>query len=437
MIMTRFLTTTRGAALAMAGMFAMSTPSPASLRDKPDVFFKPGPDAPKHLPAGRLYPQGKRFPFSLTSPPEGWDAGQKAEYQRLGVVHFNPAKIVQPDQERSKEGEQGPDIGTSIGLVRAPGTESAPGEIIFSDKEEVTNTLAAQVKAAAENPKISFWNLLPGEIRFRDKREKEYLATASRAIGQNDPLKRPVWIYLPPEASTAYLSHIAPWVDYLGKALEPDGVALDRSRIWFRWAMERAVEAIHETSAEATPVAVLVNPQSLSADERNKIATTLRHDLYLSLVTGAKGVISIASKQPADLPTQEAFRSAGLDIARELLGPKKLGELFLFGERRDEIEVDIVDGPAEVEVHYPSGGVETPMAYSSVSHLDLAYGKERYLILVNSAMEPVTLMIGGMPYAAVRAESLFESLPPMDIAEGEFETDLQPLEVRIYRMTRR
>ena len=406
----------------MAGLLGGATPSSASLRDQPELFFQPGPEAPKDLSATRLYPQGKRFPFALPLPVEG---KQKAECERLGVVLFDATKTGPVDPE------EGLFTATGVGLVRAS------EEMVFTDPDEVTRQVAAQVTAAAENPKIAFWNLLPGAIRFREKREMAYLKAASRAIEHNDPLKRPIWTWLPPEANTAYLAHIAPWVGYLGKALQPPVTAQERSRIWFRWAVERAVEAIHEVDAEATPVAVPVAPDASSHDDAGRIATQVRHDLYLSLITGARGVIAIAPAQPAGLPEQEAFRNACLRVASELSGTEKLGEAFLFGERREQIEVDVVEGPAEVELFYPEGGVRKPLAYHSVSFVDLACGKERFLVLVNSAMEPVTLMIGGMPYAAVRAETLFESHPAMDVAEGEFEAELQPLEVRIYRMTRR
>lgn len=425
--------------MTVAGMLAAGATSLASLRDKPDVFFKPGPEAPKDAAADQLYPQGKLFPFSLPSPAEGMAAEQLAECQRLGIIVLPPQAPKASQGSLSHTKAEGPKISYAVGLARASGAS----DIIFNNTQELADEISAQVQAAASEPGIAFWHLKPGEIRHKDAWEKEYLITASKAIGRHDPLKRPVWIYLPPEASTASLSHVAPWVGYLGKALAADGVVMNSSRIWFRWAMERATEAIHETDAEATPVAVPVCPVAPSPDEVARFPTTVRHDLYLSLVTGAKGIISASPEPQPEASAREAYQNATMAVARDLLEPapgpdlQKLGDLFLYGERRDELEVDIVDGPTEVEVLYPRGGVVKPMAYKTVSHLDLAYGKDRYLVLVNSAQEPVTLMVGGMPYAAVRAESLLDSQPPTDIAEGEFETDLQPLEVKIYRLTRR
>lgn len=402
--------------IVTAGMLAMAATSWASMRDQPEVFFKPGPEAPSELAADRLYPQGRLFPFSLLPV----KIAKSAEDQRLGVVLLS----ADPPEPES------PKIGYRVGLDRTEGS------IVFADPQKLRDQIGAQITAAFKEPGIAFWCLKPDGIQIKEKREKEYLMTASRAIAQHDPLQRPVWMMLPPEGKTAYLSQIAPWVGYLGKTWTVDDLAMRKSRIWFRWAVERAVEAIYETDAPAIAVAVPVSPVAVSADEVRRFPLTVRHDLYLSLVTGAKGILSAPSRQEPEAGVLEAFQEAMMGVARELLGPKKLGELFLYAERRDELEIDIVEGPSEVEVLYPEGGVTEPMAYRSVSHLDLAYGKDRYLVLVNSALEPVTLMVGGMPYTAVRAESLLKSHPLIDVAEGEFETDLQPLEVRIYRLTR-
>lgn len=431
----RFFSFVSGPAIVMAASVVLSTPALASLRHNVDLFFQPGPDAPKHLPAGDLYPKGRRFPFALALLGGGDDAGQLAEWKRLGVVCLD---LNGETGKLSVHGEgQGPEGGATVGLPRLPGKEGVLGEIAFAAKDELAKTIAAQVQNRIKNGDVAFWALRPGEIQVKDTREKEYLAAASRAIKLHDPLKRPVWTYLPPEATTGYLSHIAPWVDYLGKALEPDEMAVKESRIWFRWATERAVEAIHETNAEATPVAVVVSPRSAPGDDLKKVAATLRHDLYLSFLAGAKGVIESPSRYPVDAATQKAFQSACMEIARELFGPLQLGDVFLFGEEREDIEVDVVDGPREVKMLYPAGGVGEAMAYPSISQLELAYGKERYLFLVNSALERVVVMVGGMPYAAVRAESLFGAHPAVDVAEGEFEVSLEPLEVKIYRMSRR
>lgn len=382
---------------------SVATVSAASFRDKPELFFRPGPTAPETQSVNALYPRGRLFPISFASLETGMDKETVAECIRLGVVLA----------------KQGPKIAATVGQERDPITHQ------LSVAETLDEELAAKVKKLSRDEATAIWVLSPGEIERTNPQEMEYLRTASRIIHRNDPQKRPLFSYNPPGAITQALSHIAPWVDYLGKGGGGPRAAAG-------WNVERATEAIHETTAEATPVVV---PMPLDLSSPKEVATAARHDLYLGLINGARGIITHSGRHTPSPEAEAAFRTACLQVARELLGPLKLGEVFLFGEVREQLEVDIVDGPSEIEWEFPEARTKgnTP----AVSHLDLVYGKDRFLVLVNSAPEPVTLMVGGMPYAAVNAESLFDKDPPVEVAEGEFELDLQPLEVKIYRMTRR
>jgi len=387
---------------------SVATASAGSFRDKPDLFFRPGPVAPEAKPADALYPRGRLFPISFASLEKGMEKETIAECVRLGVVLAT----------------EGPKIAVTIGQERDPGTRQLRLAGNFAGE------LAAKVAKLSRDPATALWVLSPGEIGRSNPQEMEYLQTASRVIHESDPEKRPLFSYNPPEATTSTLSHIAPWVDYLGKAGGGPRAAAG-------WNVQRASEAIHETTAEAIPVAVQTWPLLPELSSPKAIASATRHDLYLGLVNGARGIITHAGAGQQDLSREgeAAFRSACLQVARELLGPSKLGEALLFGERREELEVDIVDGPSEVEWEFPEARAKgkTP----AISYLDLVYGKDRFLLLVNSAPQPVTLMVGGMPYAAVNAESLFDDDPLVEVAEGEFELDLQPLEVKVYRMRRR
>ncbi len=400
---------------ALTGILALSSTNAFPLRDKPDIFFKPGPEAPQGLPVGALYPNGDTLLFSIAG-----EVGGKhlAEAKRIGVPILD---LNLKDAEK-----EGVKVGYPLGVARKE------GDLVFADAESLAKEIGSQVKAAAAEPRIAFWHLKPGEFQIRNAKDIEYLRVTNKVIGESDPLKRPIWTFCGPEVPTGYLSNMAPWVDCLGKSLEVDSKKND-SRILVRWSMERAVEATHEVETTAIPVAVPV--LSTSDDVAASIPASVRHDLYLSLVVGAKGVVAMPGKGEPKADCWDAFQTACLKIADELLGEQKLGELFLYAERREDLEIDIVDGPEELEMTLPSGSETT--RYPAVMHLDLAYGKDRYLVLVNSALQPVTLMVGGMPYNAVNAEDLLEAGALMPIAEGEFETDLKPLEVKIYRFTRR
>ena len=391
--------------IPLLGLATLSAATAFPLRDKPDVFFKPGPETPAGLSATTPYPRGSRFFFCLAGEP---NPAQQAKARALGVSLLGP------------EGKDNASIGCTVGIDRRE------GELVYADAASLEKELQTQLSPVAANPAITFWNLKPGSFNSRIPKERTYLQVASRTIEKLDPLKRPIWTFIPAEANTAVLSRMAPWISYLGKSLEITPPK-DGNRLAVLWNMERAVEAIHETTAQSTPVATLVQMPARDAAELQRF---VRHDLYLSFLTGAKGVISL----PSANEQKGAFLDAVLAIAEELLGEKEIGPVLLFGEPREDLQVDVVDGPTELETVLPDGSATR---YATVSHRDLAYGKNRYLLLVNSANAPVTVMIGGMPYNAVNAENLLAREGIIPVAEGEFECDLKPLEVKLFRLTRR
>lgn len=423
----------------------------AQLGSNPDLFFKPAAPAPD-LPEDRYYPQGKKFIYTFyslgawvnpetnnheaMSEPEIQKSFQ--EYKAAGFDLFGPQYEMNARalEDAAQHGLN------SVYTIKFP--------INFHDKqlavvnpEEVREHIMNEVKAVMDNSDIAIWYLTPEELRPWRKNEMLYLETASKAIRDADTHKRPILMYDPAHASANRLSSIAPWVDYLAKGMYTNYASMRDSRIWVRWSMEQELEAIRNANPQGTPLAVpemfSSRKQNLTDEDIQLIPDWVRHDTYLSLVSGAKGVVVFSMRKRPSLPEPawNAYRDANFQIASELMGDLNLSQVFLFGEPRDEVQIDVVEGPDEVELLFPSGGVKDPLTYSSVNFLDVAYGDARYLFLVNSANEAVKVMAGGFPYDAAVAETLFDDRPSFNIAEGEFEITLQPLEVKAYRFTRR
>lgn len=421
--------------------------SPA--RSDVEGFFKAGPTAPASLPGDQVFPRGTMFPFSFFSVgggteekinalfPEAEVQKEFAHYKTLGIPIFGPQYELS-DRSLADAGKHDLKVAYTVGLIMNFHDRSGEEKTAVKlTADEIFSQVREQVKAVMDNPRIAFWYLKPEELRPWRKAEMEYLEAASKAVRETDPLKRPLWIYDPNHASAKRLAAIAPWVDYLGKGMYPNYASQKDSRIWCRWSIEQEIEAIKTSGASALPIAVPEMFRQPEEADLPKIPTWVRHDVFLSLVTGAKGVIVFSARRRPNFPAREAYYTAYAEMAKHLIGPQNLGQVFLFGERRSDILVDITDGPAEVELLYPSGGVKEAIKYPSVSFLDVALGKDRYLFLVNSANEAVEAMVGGMPYNAVKAESLLDDAAAFDVGEGEFEIRLEPLQVKAFRLTRR
>jgi len=421
----------------------------ASMRSNPDGFFKPGPEIPASLSDEFLYPRGSAFPFSFFSVgggteekvndllPEAEVAKEFEYYKTLHIPLFGPQYELN-DRSLADAQKHGLEVVYTVGVPMGFHDRSGEGKKALSlSPEEITRQVKEQVGAVAGNRSVALWYLRPEELRPWRKNEMAYLKAASEAVRAADPLKRPLWIYDPAHASAKRLAAIAPWVDYIGKGMYPNYASQKDSRIWCRWSMEQEVEAIRLAGSSAIPIAVPEMFRQPADEDLAKIPAWVRHDVYLSLVSGAKGVMVFSARRRPKFPARQTYYDAYAKVASELLGPLQLGKLFLFGEARKEVVVDVTDGPAELELLFPSGGVKEPLRYPSVSFADLALGKDRYLILVNSANAPVETSVGGMPYNAVRVESLLDGSAPFDVGEGEFELHFEPYEVKALLLKRR
>lgn len=408
------------------------------------AFFRTGPQLPEHLPADKVYPEGRQFLFTFYSvggggrkTEEGGTALLPAEriretmtrYKSAGFSVFGPQyELLEQCLEDAEKHDM--QVVYSVGLKVKFTRQKV--DIV---EEEVTRELTRQVSAVANNPRIVAWDLRPEELRPWRKDEMDYLKFATKAIREADPLKRPIYHYIPGHASAKRMIPIAPWVDLIGKGMYTNYSSMKNSRVWCRWSIEQEVVAIKEANSSAVPLSVPEMFQQPTPEELPKVASWVRHDVYLSLVSGAKGIVVFSLREREKFEAWEAYYAAYQQIGKELLGEKKLGDVFLFGEKRDDLTVAITDGPAEVEMLFPSGGVKEPISYPSVAYLNTAYGDARYLFLVNSANEAVTVEVGGVPQTA-KPESLFATGGEPEVAKDRIKTRLQPLEVKAYRLTR-
>ena len=160
----------------------------------------------------------------------------------------------------------------------------------------------------------------------------------------------------------------------------------------------------------------------------------MRHDVYLSLVSGAKGVVVFSLAKRPGFDAYDRYFDAYAQIARELAGEKKLGELFLFGKRLDRLKVEVVSGPAAVAVDVGINNKKDVREYPSVAFAEIGYRDRRTLFLVNSAPEAaVKVRVSGLPEGKVGVADLISGRNAVTVDHGGFEVELQPYEVKCLR----
>ena len=378
-------------------------------------FFRPAPDLAAGRDAGKLYPQGRVFPL-------GMFAGSGKRDKPHGYTLLGPYGREKNVADAKAHG------------LKCTYTISLPMKFLSKQplrltREEIRRRVREQVEQAMAAPEIAWWYLKPEELRYWRKNEMEYLEAAASTIRQSDPLKRPVWMYDPNHRGAAALAHTARHLGICGKGMYTNYCGQRDSRIWVRWTIEQEREAIRLASPSAIPIAVPEMFQQPPDELLAMIPRWVRHDLYLSLIAGAKGIIVFSGWARPKFPAYQAYYDAYAACARELCGPLQLGQVFLFGERRGDLQVRVLSGPPTVALRFHKHAKE----YPSVSSLDVAHGSARYLFLANSANEPVRVRVSGLPAAPVRVESLFEPADTTIVRKGGFDVSLEALAVRAYR----
>ncbi|MEW6358223.1 MAG: hypothetical protein AB1696_17955 [Planctomycetota bacterium] len=404
---------------ATEGPAAKPTPSA-------EGFFKAATDRAADLPADEFYPRGRRMLCSIYS------VGSP-ELERMRQDGFTAIGPYYGDQTKGKVIEKAKTsglkcfyaVGKHVDFVKNP-------KYVMPTDAELTDLATQQVKAVADSPEIAVWCVANEELRHWRPDEMRWLRVTADAIRKADPRRRPVMMYDPNNRNAASLAHTVRYLDFSSKGMYANSIGFKDQRIWIRWGVEQEIGAIRQAKPPAIPIAVLWMAKDPDAPEEDAlIADWTRHDVYLSLVSGAKGIIiwSGWNRRKGFERTFSKYYEGYAAAMREINGDLDLARIFLFGERRNDVTITVTSGPPTLSFEYNK---ETH-SYPSVSHLDAACGAERYLFLVNSANVPVKAMVGGLPAAAIQMEDILARGEPRQVTGGKFEVALPRLGVTCLR----
>ena len=271
-------------------------------------------------------------------------------------------------------------------------------QMAASVREQVTAILDDPIA----NATIARWTLTPEELRHWVPSEMRDLNVASetvRAIEEERGLAhRPFWMYEPGHRNAAALKITGEYQDIVSKGT----YLTSRLRGWERsgfaiWSYEQIASAAK--SLRTIPQTVL----QLSADFQDPLTGTdpveirrvLRHDAYLALVMGMKGlnVWSMAENR-LNLTTHNEQFQAYASVAQDLTGDLDLQKVFLFGEPRQDLAIGVAIGTNEFQYTDSSG---TSFTFDTLHYFNAALGADRYLFLVNSTEQVMDVSISGLP----------------------------------------
>jgi len=277
------------------------------------------------------------------------------------------------------------------------------------DEPSLKQEIEKQVRELAPHREIVWWAVQPEELRHWRPQEMQYLQIVCDTIRKNDPLQRPIYHYNPNHRDAKSLAPIAQQADVLAKGCYTNRAGKKRDRVWIRWSVEQEVEALR-TAGRPNAIA-LVMPEMIEdpePDEDREIRAWARHDVYLGLVSGAKGVLIFSLfKRTGIKRSWQQWYDAYCGCGRELNGPGGLAPVFLFGRRESALKVLPVEGSSGSKLTL--GGSMEPTTTSEAERAERTvdvpawtaaewkHEGSRWLFVVNSANTPASFLVDGLP----------------------------------------
>lgn len=398
-------------------------------------FSLPAQDSGAGLPADKVYPLGRVLPIL------GYAPRKLEQMKESGFTVAGP--------KYSKEGDvwikEYPDYPVVYSIAGASNGVACTKDVFNKrtplDFNSIREDVGAKVrKAIAQYPNIAFFYVSPEERRWWRSNEFEYVRCLFEAIHANDPAGRPVFMYLPGHYESESVAKYADRLDVLGKGVYVNHHGFKKNRIWVRHSVEGLKRAGAGAQRPKVILPVLEMMAAPGADELPLVSAWARHDAYLSMLSGAQGfAIFSLHNRPALRKAYSAYYNAYKQVALELTSPKQglLGEIFLFGQRRDDVRLEVTQGPAELNLPIRASkkaDEEGPsVKYPPVTHLSVAHPRGRFLFLVNSASERVECRVAGLPDEQVLVRSAVTGEKVCE-AKGSLMLQFEPFEVKLFKL---
>lgn len=402
------------------------------------AFYSAPVDAGANLPVEGFYPNGRKFAFM----------GYSGKPERDLTNGFTVAGAVYGNQMPYLEKcfEAGWPVLAHVG-PKVTFDDKAKDKYKI-DEPSLRATVTEQVKLLAPHKEILWWGVHPEELRPWRTDEMKYLEIVCDVVRKNDPLNRPIYLYNPNHRNSGSLEPVAKLVDVIAKGCYVNLCGKKRERAWVRWSMEQECDVINKTGRSgAFPILMPELCKDPEPGEESEIAGWVRHDVYLGMISGAKAVnIWSLFKRTEVKKTYDLWYNAYAECASELTGKKALAQIFLFGEQRSDLKVVrnddhksallAIGGAAEPTTTNEQERDAKKIAFASWSSAELAYGKSRYLFIVNSANEKAEFTISGWPKGSQAVNVFTDESIPLAGEEGNFKIELLAYGVKALRFLR-
>lgn len=375
-----------------------------------DSFYALAADPAAGLPADKLYPAGRQLLFTGYSPRHS---------ESLKAMHFTAIGAAyggQVQQLREAALQLGLPLITSVN----PEIDGQRIGVTYFDQKEVDQdaleaSVRSQVREILErySSHLAMWIVTPEELRSWRRHEMEYLRRATAAIRELDPLKRPIFMYEPNHRTAEGLAATGVFQDVMAKGMYVNAGGYAHARTWVRYSTEQMAKAREKLGRpEMLILAVPEMYQDPPPEDRPLIPEWVRHDVYLSLLCGARGVLIFSLAPRRNFSCHGAYLQAYSQVAAELNGEAGMAELLLFGKPCRDLQVTVTAGETDQVLSFNLSRSSTLMP--TVQSYELLHSRGRFLFIVNSAESPVTVAVSGQP----RDARILDALSQQPVTPG-------------------
>jgi hypothetical protein len=385
----------------------------------------------KQLPKDKLYPKGRIFPFFGYS---GDPQREKAENYTVVGPQYSRYDVALEQAEKA-----GLPCIYTIGIKMNFHKKGGKPTLDISDAE-ITRRITEQVKRVVHKKSICWWYAYPEEIRYWRSKEINYLKVVTAAIRAADPENRPIWMYEPNSRNAKALEKTSRYLDIIGKGTYVNLSGYQKSRVWVRWSIEQQEKTI-KALGKGMSIAVLELCKNSPNEEIAAIPAQVQHDIYLSLMSGAKGVgIWSLFRRAAVSAQYDIFYMSYARAAKQLCGEQQLGQVFLFGKENKSIKLQQINGPKTIRL-ISSGHKIEPLTsekeqnfkyplYPALSTKEIDYDGGKYLFICNSAEKSLEVRASfGISKSNAELVNLLNFRKYKTSSSGSLKLRLRPYEV--------
>jgi len=343
---------------------------------------------------------GRRFLMTVYSvPTEHDDTRTVAELAQEGFTHVGPWYMEDRWTSGAAAAQNGLctvfPVGLSIEPEEAMADLPRAVEAIRSDMQRVLDD-------SSLNATVSAWSMLPEEMNVYRNGHEELLIELANTIKANDPLGRPVYMYLQSNADPHQFEVNAVHTEILGQGnyLSTNGLA--DQRVHLKSSILRSIKAREVTGQDQDTVMPVVEHRihsgTLADGQSQHIETWVRHDLMTTFALGTDGFIAFSGFPPKQgIDDFARYNDAYTQVMAEIEATS-LAEFYYRGIHRPEITGKVVSGPAtlSMEVLYNADPGEEVETHNTVSVRGWGIGPILEVVVVNHANEAVTVEIDGI-----------------------------------------